>query len=168
MDGEVSAVSNGKTIFSFRIPLQKSTHKDVPSLELSEHELSKDLKILVVEDNLMNQFLIKTILEKREIKHDIVENGKQALLQLENNAYDIILMDLMMPEMDGISCARVIRKERELDVKIIALTADVKASVNPEIDELFDGYIKKPFEETELMVYIYAFTQKAEQNKVND
>ncbi|MGV3630671.1 MAG: PAS domain S-box protein [Bacteroidota bacterium] len=169
MDGQVSAVSNGKTVFSFRIPLQKSTHKDQqPALDLGEHELSKELKILVVEDNLMNQFLIKTILEKQEIRHEIVENGKQALLKLQDAQYDIILMDLMMPEMDGITCARVIRSERNLDVRIIALTADVKASVNPEIDELFDGYIKKPFEEAELMRYIYAFTNNTEQNKIND
>ncbi|MCE3297291.1 MAG: sensor hybrid histidine kinase [Crocinitomicaceae bacterium] len=169
MDGEVSAASNGKTVFSFRIPLQKAVHKDnIPSVEIVDYDLNKDLKIMVVEDNLMNQFLIKTILEKKGIKHDIVENGKQALLQLENDSYDIILMDLMMPEMDGISCARFIRKDLGADVKIIALTADVKASVNPEIDELFDGYIKKPFDEAELMLYIYAFNQRAEQNKIND
>ncbi len=169
MDGKVSAVSGEKTVFSFRIPLQKSTHKDQrQDLEVTEHELSKELKILVVEDNLMNQFLIRTILEKKEIKHDIVENGKQALLRLENNKYDIILMDLMMPEMDGITCARILRKERQLEVKIIALTADVKASVNPEIDELFDGYIKKPFEEAELMRYIYDLTLNPEQSRIND
>lgn len=168
MEGEVSAASNGKTVFSFRVPLQKSTHKDPPVFEMAEHELSKDLKILVVEDNLMNQFLIKTILDKQEIKHEISENGKQALLKLETGHYDIILMDLMMPEMDGITCTRIIREERKQDVRIIALTADVKASVNPEIDELFDGYIKKPFEEAELMRYIYAFTLNPEQSKLND
>ena len=169
MGGEVSVSSGDKTVFSFKIPLKKAGERDEDPLftGIPDMELDRDLKILVVEDNLMNQFLVKTILDKKGIRHEIVENGKQALLKLQVNQYEIILMDLMMPEMDGIACARVLRNELRTDAYIIALTADVKASVNSEINELFDAYMKKPFEETELMKHIYACTQGARATKIS-
>lgn len=160
MGGEIYATSEEKTSFTFKIPLEKAKNLNSTAVLPEEmvYNFPEDMKVLVVEDNLMNQFLVKTILENRKLKHEIVENGKQALVKLADEEFDVILMDLMMPEMDGITCTKIIREELKLDVRIIALTADVKPSVNSEIDELFDGYIKKPFEEVELMNTISKLT----------
>ena len=117
-------------------------------------KLSQDIKVLVAEDNMMNQFLIRTILENNRIQHKIVENGVLALKEVQRDKYDIVLMDLMMPEMDGIESARRIRADYQADIPIVALTADVKPGNAQEIESLFDGYIKKPFEEEELLQLI--------------
>lgn len=83
------------------------------------------LKVLVAEDNVANQFVIKAILEKRDYQVTIVNDGKEALSVLENDKFDLVLMDMMMPVMDGVTAAKVIRQEMYLnDLPIIALTAN--------------------------------------------
>lgn len=162
MGGSISAKSGEKTVFTIKIPLQKTEHIDVidPETLKLDKNLTKNLNILIVEDNEMNQFLMKTILGKLSLKHEVAENGLEALKLMENTKFDIVFMDLMMPVMDGFTCAKIIKNEKHLDCFIIALTADVKNSLDPEMSKLFDGYIKKPFEEHELVNYIYKFTNK--------
>ena len=83
------------------------------------------LKVLVAEDNVANQFVIKAILEKRDYQVTIVNDGKEALSVLENDKFDLVLMDMMMPVMDGVTAAKVIRQELYLnELPIIALTAN--------------------------------------------
>ena len=83
------------------------------------------LKVLVAEDNVANQFVIKAILEKRDYQVTIVNDGKEALSVLENDKIDLVLMDMMMPVMDGVTAAKVIRHEMYLnELPIIALTAN--------------------------------------------
>ncbi len=83
------------------------------------------LKVLVAEDNVANQFVIKAILEKRDYQVTIVNDGKEALSVLENDKFDLVLMDMMMPVMDGVTAAKVIRQEMYLnELPIIALTAN--------------------------------------------
>lgn len=83
------------------------------------------LKVLVAEDNVANQFVIKAILEKRDYQVTIVNDGKEALSVLKNDKFDLVLMDMMMPVMDGVTAAKVIRQEMYLnDLPIIALTAN--------------------------------------------
>ncbi len=155
MKGKISVASGDKTVFTIEIPFEisqpqnKKQEKEKISLKLSQ-----DIKVLVAEDNMMNQFLIRTILENNRIQHKIVENGVLALKEVQRDKYDIVLMDLMMPEMDGIESARRIRADYQADIPIVALTADVKPGNAQEIESLFDGYIKKPFEEEELLQLI--------------
>lgn len=80
---------------------------------------------MVAEDVILNQLLIKTLLEEFNFQYDIAENGKVAIEKLKTNSYDIILMDLMMPEMNGFEATEYIRKTMNCKVPIIALTADV-------------------------------------------
>ncbi|MDB4289680.1 response regulator [Flavobacteriaceae bacterium] len=108
----------------------------------------KHLKILLVEDNLMNQALAKSRLNSWNCKIDIADNGKIALEKLENTLYDLILMDIQMPEMDGYEATKRIRKLKPpiCNIPIIAMTAD--ASSNDEEKSLKTGmndYISKPF-----------------------
>ena len=145
------------TTFTITIPFDKCIKKQVDaggnSLLGTEDKKPnnfslKHLKILLVEDNLMNQALAKSRLNSWNCKIDIADNGKIALEKLENTLYDLILMDIQMPEMDGYEATKRIRKLKPpiCNIPIIAMTAD--ASSNDEEKSLKTGmndYISKPF-----------------------
>lgn len=166
MKGTISVESGDQTTFCVKIPLDKSKHieKDsIGTVKIDQDQIDK-LNVLIVEDNLMNQFLMKTILGNMSIKHDVAENGVFALKMLEDKHYDIIFMDIMMPEMDGLTCTKIIKQEKQLDSYIVALTADVKTSIDKDVIDLFDGYIKKPFEQYELIQQIDLYLKKTATN----
>ena len=155
MKGKITVHSDEKTVFTIEVPFAVSRPQQrKKQKEKINFRPGQDIKVLVAEDNMMNQFLIRTILEKNSLQHKIVENGVIALQEVQQDKYDIILMDLMMPEMDGIESARRIKDDLGLDIPIVALTADVKSGNNENIEKLFEGYIKKPFKEEELLKVI--------------
>ncbi len=105
------------------------------------------LKILVAEDNHINQKLALRLLQQLGYSADIAANGKDVLVLLKENRYDIILMDLHMPEMDGLEATRMIQKTVDPSVrpKIIAMTADAMSGDRERcIDAGMDDYISKP------------------------
>ena len=106
------------------------------------------MNVLVVEDMALNQLLIKIILTDFGCEVEVVENGKIALEKLRENKYDIILMDLQMPEMNGFEATKYIREEMKSQIPIIALTADV-TTVDTEkcISVGMNDYISKPIDE---------------------
>ncbi len=108
------------------------------------------LKLLVVEDNLLNQKLIHLHLKKHGFKIDFAENGKIALDMMEKNGYDLILMDLMMPIMDGLeTCTKIRENEKETDehINIIGLTANtLDADRDKCLRHGMDEYMAKPFD----------------------
>ena len=108
------------------------------------------LKLLVVEDNLLNQKLIHLHLKKHGFKIDFAENGKIALDKIEENGYDLILMDLMMPVMDGLeTCVNIRKKEKGTDehINIIGLTANtLDADRDKCLRHGMDEYMAKPFD----------------------
>ncbi len=117
--------------------------KDFPQ----ENEIRK-VKILVVEDMPLNQLLIKIILVEFGFEIDIADNGKIAIEKLQNNKYDIILMDLQMPEMNGFEATDFIRKEMNSLIPIIALTADVTTMDGDKCKAVgMNDYISKPIDE---------------------
>jgi len=108
----------------------------------------KKIKVLIVEDMALNQLLIKIILLNFGFEIDIVDNGKMAIENLKRNRYDIILMDLQMPVMNGFEATTFIRNKMKSTVPIIALTADVTTM---DVDKCravgMNDYISKPIDE---------------------
>ncbi|MFY7732366.1 MAG: ATP-binding protein [Bacteroidia bacterium] len=110
--------------------------------------LVKDIKVLVVEDIALNQLLMRTLLDDFGFECDIAANGKLAIEKLEHKEYDIILMDLQMPEMNGFEATDYIRKKMNLKIPIMALTADV---TTVDLDKCkavgMNDYVAKPIDE---------------------
>jgi len=115
---------------------------------------SRALKILVAEDNAVNQLVVSRILEKRGHTVILVENGKEAVHALDRDIFDIVLMDVQMPEMDGLEATKAIRKgesERGTRIPIIALTAHaMKGDRDQCLKAGMDGYVSKPIKPEEL------------------
>ena len=144
-----SKVGKGST-FSFILSFGKTLEKVDTETGLSvEREAGfKDVKILVVEDIALNQLLMKTLLEDFGFAMDVAGNGRIAVDMLRDTRYDIILMDLQMPEMNGFEATEYIRTQLKLTTPIIALTADV-TTVDVEKCKAvgMNDYISKPIDD---------------------
>ncbi|MBF0398863.1 MAG: response regulator, partial [Desulfobacterales bacterium] len=115
----------------------------------------QDVKILLVEDNLVNQKLALKLLQKFGYAADAAENGKKAITALEKKQYDLILMDIQMPEMDGLEATRVIRDPTSTvlnhNVPIIAVTAHaMKGDKEKCLEAGMDDYLSKPVQPDKL------------------
>ncbi len=156
-----SKVGEGST-FSFILTFQKTNKEAEQALEFSEIETeNKNIKILVVEDIALNQLLMKTLLDDFGFDRDIAANGKLAIENLKHKNYDIILMDLHMPEMNGFEATDYIRNVMKLTTPIIALTADVTTVDIAKCKAVgMDDYIAKPVDERLLYSKIVSFTKK--------
>ncbi|PQJ80933.1 two-component system sensor histidine kinase/response regulator [Polaribacter porphyrae] len=108
-------------------------------------------KLLIVEDNLINVMVGKQILEKVNFKVDVANDGLQAVHKIKENNYDIVLMDIQMPVMDGYTATKEIRKFNT-NIPILALSASVFMEVKDKINECgMNGFIFKPFEPQDLL-----------------
>jgi len=121
-----------------------------------------DAKILVTEDNIINQKLIKRILEEHGIAVDIANNGLESFEKRRNGEYDLLFMDIQMPVMDGIEATHEIldyEEDEELaHIPIVALTANaLKGDRERFLGEGMDEYITKPIETTELLYILNKF-----------
>jgi signal transduction histidine kinase/DNA-binding response OmpR family regulator len=111
-----------------------------------------NIKALVAEDNLTNQTLLKFTLQQWNLEYDLAESGKQALELIKKNKYDIVLMDIQMPVMDGYEAAKRIRKEINTVIPIIAMTAHVMPTEREKcIKSGMNDYISKPLKEAEFL-----------------
>lgn len=109
----------------------------------------RDLQILVAEDNHANQLLIQTLLEKQGHKPVIVANGREAVDAAMSRPFDLVLMDIQMPEMDGVDATRKIRQLAEpvRSIPIIALTADAMTGAKEKfVAAGMDDYLTKPID----------------------
>jgi CheY-like chemotaxis protein len=108
----------------------------------------ENINILVVEDVKLNQLLFKTLLTEFGFNMDLAPNGKIAVDMLEQNHYDIVLMDLHMPEMDGFETTAYIRNQLNLNIPIVALTADVTTADLEKCRSVgMNDYLAKPIDE---------------------
>ncbi|HEY9047957.1 MAG TPA: response regulator [Ohtaekwangia sp.] len=124
------------------------------------------LRILIAEDNRMNQKLAMRVLGKLGYDPDIVENGKEVLEEVSKENYDLILMDVQMPEMDGLEATRMIRVCLESQPVIIAMTANAMQGDREEcIKAGMEDYISKPVNMEELVILLEKW---AVQIKVNN
>jgi len=131
----------------------RGTRPALPDDESSGIERSP-LRILLAEDNAVNQKLAVRSLEKRGHRVTVAQNGKEALAALENEAFDLILMDVQMPEMDGFEATAAIREREEHTgehVPIIAMTARaMKGDRERCLEAGMDAYVAKPIRRREL------------------
>ncbi len=122
----------------------------VPVINNKNTQLS-NVKILAAEDNKMNQMLLKMLFEQWQLNIEIVENGEIATEKLMNGNYDLVLMDIQMPVMDGYTAVRKIRTELKSKIPVIAMTANVLPGEKERcLDAGMTGYISKPINESEL------------------
>ena len=128
------------------IPLMPSQLENENNNNPQDLQLSTHLKILLAEDNLVNQKVALLTLKKMGYQADTAKNGVEVLEKIEHNFYDVILMDVQMPEMDGLTATRMIRSRPNLpQPHIIALTAnaldgDSQICLNAGMND----YISKP------------------------
>jgi PAS domain S-box-containing protein len=140
--------------FHFTVRVKPTVCKPISCNQLSSldlaHPVDHDLRILLAEDNTVNQMVTQKMLNKLGYRADVAENGIEVLQALEKKTYDLILMDLQMPEMDGLEATRVIRQRMTDGPKIIAMTASALVGDREMcLAAGMDGYISKPvtFEE---------------------
>jgi two-component system, sensor histidine kinase len=147
------------TTYWFSIPVTSAIPTEVNKPEILQNVINRSLYVLLVEDNFLNQKVVIATLEKAGHKVDLAENGKIAIEMYQKNNYDLILMDIQMPIMDGIEATKKIRKlEKENNsstIKIIAVTAfaldrDKEQCLNAGMDE----FLSKPFKPNELLSLI--------------
>jgi len=142
--------------FTIRVPYKLSI-EDMQENEVSQEIDYKSLghrKVLVAEDVELNQYLARHILESWDFEAVIVNNGREALEAMENSSFDCILMDVQMPEMDGIEATQRIRKLPDpvkANIPIIALTANaLKGDSEKYLAAGMTDYLAKPFDEARL------------------
>ena len=156
-----SEIDKGST-FSFTLTFKKTTEEAQLDavIENFDDEIN-DINVLVVEDIPLNQLLMKTLLDDFGFERDIASNGKIAIERLQAKSYDIILMDLQMPEMNGFEATDYIRNILHSNVPIIALTADVTTVDLAKCRAVgMNDYIAKPVDEKLLYSKIVGLVKK--------
>ena len=155
-----SKLGEGST-FSFTLPFGKTDMKLEEKVETLKRDPEiKTLKVLVAEDVPLNKLLIKIILIDFGFEYEIVNDGKVAIEKLQTDTYDIILMDLQMPVMNGFEATEYIRKTLKSKIPIIALTADVTTADISKCKQIgMDDYISKPIDENVLYSKIVALVR---------
>ncbi|MEM9339945.1 MAG: response regulator [Bacteroidota bacterium] len=139
-------------VFSFILTFRKLTESIKPEIyeEENEDEVLKDKRILLVEDNQMNIMVACKFLHKWELNVEVANNGLEGVEMASKHDYDLILMDLQMPQLDGYQATRQIR-EKDKEIPIIALTASALLKVKQEVQAAgMNDYITKPFDPKEL------------------
>jgi signal transduction histidine kinase/DNA-binding response OmpR family regulator len=156
-DTIISTLSKG----GFKINNQK--RKEEVLIDESIKKIS-GASILLVEDNTINQQIAKELLQKAEVSVDIADNGIQAIEALEKKEYDLILMDIQMPEMDGLEATKRIR-DMDMDLPILAMTAHAMTGDREKsLDAGMNDHINKPIDPKTL----YSTLTKWIGNKVSD
>ncbi len=159
---DVKSESGFGTIVLFTIPYKiPEHHNNAIRYENASPDIhfQNNLNILVAEDNVINQGLMSRFLQEWGIKNSIAENGKKAVEMLKNERFDLVFMDIQMPEMDGYTATQEIRQTLNLTVPIIAMTAHAMAGEREKcISFGMNEHISKPIREADLKRIIAEFT----------
>ncbi|MBL3656594.1 PAS domain-containing hybrid sensor histidine kinase/response regulator [Fulvivirga sediminis] len=148
----ISKVNQGSE-FRFNITFPKAKKDLVTNSPKTENvkELA-NLKILLVEDNVVNQLIATKFLENWQITVEVADDGQQAIEKLTTNTYNLVLMDLQMPVLDGYEATQEIRKNSAYDqLPIIALTADATTNIKEKVMKVgMNDFLTKPINPEEL------------------
>ncbi|MBN8570821.1 MAG: response regulator [Ignavibacteria bacterium] len=159
LNGEIrveSTVNKGsKFYFELTLKIDKKERKDVPTESSKEARDLLGIKILIAEDNRMNQLVAKQIFKKWNVELQIANTGLEAVQLLSEKHYDVVLMDLQMPEMNGYEATEYIRDTSspvlDHNVPIIALTADAFGETKGKVLDIgMNDFLMKPFKQEEL------------------
>jgi CheY-like chemotaxis protein len=136
--------------FSFNLSLKLDTeHQQTESQDVEDHFDLDGMRILVAEDNAMNRILLTKIFSNWNCRPSFALNGKEAIEKLSSENFDVVLMDIHMPVMDGYEAVRIIRSSQDTqksNLPIIALTASVSGNLPEKITSVgMDGFVSKPF-----------------------
>lgn len=159
--------------FKITIPFFKPTESELEQFntlqDIDDDEKLTDISILIVEDNPLNYKLASKWLRTQDAKIDIATNGKLAIDKIRHEGpYDIILMDIQMPEMDGYEATKIIRTNLKNPIPIIAMTAHALTGERDKCIELgMNDYISKPFKHKELFNKIVALVKKTSPEILN-
>ena len=161
------------SVFTVILPQKLENDKEYLPQETvfqgTKNILDKDLKILIVDDNKLNRKVAKNFLESLKIEQiDDCSNGLECLTKIKEGkiTYDIILMDIMMPVMNGEEALNQLKKIDDFHTPIIALTADALAGAEEKYKkEGFNGYLSKPFTKEQIQTQIENILKKANDNK---
>ena len=164
MDGqvEVKSVYGKGSVFTVTIPqtvlsdepigdFRQKFEQSIDSKHAREESFrARGAKILVVDDTLMNLIVVKGLLKGTELGIDTCLSGEEAVAMAERHAYDVILMDQRMPEMDGVTAMRLIRegsRSKNPTTPVICLTADALTGARERyLADGFDDYLSKPID----------------------
>lgn len=158
----VNSVHGSGSEFIITLPLEKHVYTDKEALEKNvqktiNHSL-KGMKILVAEDNTINAMVLTRFLDKWDTEYKVAKDGAEAVTFAKNEKFDIILMDLQMPIMDGEEATAIIRKSEEESISkipIVAFTADALIDNHRKLLKAgFDHCITKPFNPDALLKYL--------------
>ena len=152
------------TEFNFSIPFEKVSPEESSQngQHWSESTPLRHFNLLLAEDNIMNQLVLKKVLEKWDHNVKLVTNGEEALAEMEANEYDLVLMDIQMPIKDGIETIKEWRKKepqlKKEHLPVVALTADAfSESRNQALGAGMDDFLSKPIDVSELRRILYKF-----------
>jgi len=131
--------------FTLILPFARASSQPGPPAPPAAAEApARPLSVLLAEDNEVNQRLVVRALERRGHRVTVARNGLEALAALEGNAFDLVLMDVQMPEMDGLEATRILRR-KGVRIPILALTAHaLKSDQERCLQAGMDGYLSKP------------------------
>lgn len=147
---EISSLEGVSTTIKF---LVKFFWEAPDEVNIISHNKLAGKKILIAEDNEINQKIIIHLLKKENIHADIASDGKEAIELFEKKEYDLLLLDLQMPHMDGFQTAKYIRKILQSNIPIIAMTAGAYANEQTRCFEIgINQYLSKPFAPEDLFL----------------
>lgn len=170
--GKISVESEmgvgSKFSFAIKYPIPKSNGGENTLIGSNHDKIEKldGINILLVEDNRQNQLLASTLIERNNGFVDLAENGQEAIEKLKSKRYDIILMDLQMPTMNGFEATEIIRKEVDTQIPIIACSAHSLVGEKSKCLQVgMNDYIIKPYSESELVNTLKTYYNKIEIRK---
>ena len=172
MGGQITVSSQPGEGSTFRVTLPLNEHtgvdSELPAQQVDEGVSFKDARILLVEDNEVNQQIALYLLNRANIEVDICNNGEESLLQVQLRPYDLVLMDIQMPVMDGLEATRQIRSfgAHYTDLPIIAMTAHATQAHRQESFEAgMNEHITKPIEPIELYRVLARYLEVASEEE---
>ena len=168
--GQITAESTDKisaahaetgSVFCFTIPYGKTASAGIKKSDKKKYDFTmlQDINILIVEDNLLNIKLLQHLFKEFKLKSDVAENGRICIQKMQQTAYDIILMDMEMPVLNGYEATEIIRNEMKNKIPIVAMTANAMAGEREKCLSLgMNNYISKPLNAQLLFEMIFDIT----------